>query len=230
MLSMMHYYMCTQSHMTAIPTYACMKHRSLGRFTTCAVISMVICFTAYTLVGISGYATFGTGKVPSDILQGYSEKSIGLTIAIIFVAVKNFTTYPIVLYCGRDAILGLFGMDVDVNVKCRIIITIIWFTASLLIAIFVPDISPVINLLGILSATFIFVLPGICLLQSTLLKDPELYLNKDRLMIVFAIFLTALGGFVCGVVFIEALEDLTSKSATPRLVTGLRQLRQNLCT
>ncbi|KAG7203158.1 hypothetical protein KM043_010276 [Ampulex compressa] len=63
-----------QSHMTAIPTYACMKHRSLGRFTTCAVISMVICFTAYTLVGISGYATFGTGKVPSDILQGYSEK------------------------------------------------------------------------------------------------------------------------------------------------------------
>nr|XP_012138513.1 PREDICTED: putative sodium-coupled neutral amino acid transporter 7 isoform X3 [Megachile rotundata] len=109
-----------QSHMTAIPMYACMKDRKLGKFTFCAVVSMMICFVAYTVVGICGYATFGSGKVPSDILQGYAEKSILITLAIIFIAIKNFTTYPIVLYCGRDALLSLFKMDINAFVCFKI--------------------------------------------------------------------------------------------------------------
>ncbi|XP_076665681.1 sodium-coupled neutral amino acid transporter 7 isoform X2 [Andrena cerasifolii] len=133
-----------QSHMTAIPLYACMKERSPGNFTVCAVLSMIICFAAYTVVGICGYATFGTGKVPSDILQGYTDKRL-------------------------------------------------------------------------------------CLFRSTLLKDSELHLNKDRLLIIFAVFITALGAFVSGVVFVEALEDLNQPSANVPLVTGFRQLRENLC-
>ncbi|XP_035730642.1 putative sodium-coupled neutral amino acid transporter 7 [Vespa mandarinia] len=220
-----------QSHMTAIPMYACMKERQLGKFTITAVISMIICFTVYTIVGILGYATFGTGKVPSDILQGYSDKSIIVTIAVISIAIKNFTVYPIVLYCGRDAILSLFGTFVDENVKMRNFITFVWFIASLIIAILVPDISPVINLLGALSATFIFILPGICLLQSTLIKDPELYLNKDRLLILLAITITAIGAFVCGIVSIQALKDLKKPLAEQPLVTGFRiRLGENLCS
>lgn len=213
--------------MTAIPTYACMKDRRLGKFTLCVVISMLICFGAYSIIGYFGYLTFGSGKVPSDILQGYTDKSVVLTVAIIAVAIKNFTTYPIVLYCGRDALLGIFNIE---RISIRITITLIWFVSSLVIAILVPDISPIINLLGALSATFIFVLPGICLLQNVLLKDPELYLNKNRLLIVFAIFLTALGAFVCGVVFLETLQDLYKMpSKSPPLVTGFRQLKKSLC-
>lgn len=219
-----------QSHMTAIPTYACMKERHLGKFTLCAIISMIICFIIYTAVGIFGYQTFGIGKVPSDILQGYSDKSVLVTIAIILFAIKNCTTYPIVLYCGRDAVLAIFGKDVDSSFKTRIFITSVWFITSLILAILLPDISAVINLLGAISATFIFILPGICLLQSILLKDPELYLNKDRLLIIFAITITALGAFVCGLVLIEALEDLRKPSAAPPLVTGFRiGLGANLC-
>lgn len=218
-----------QSHITAIPTYACMKDRHLGKFTLCAVISMLICFGAYTVVGIFGYATFGTGKVPSDILQGYTDKSTILTIAIISIAIKNFTTYPIVLYCGRDALLGICGVDLD-RISVRVIVTLIWFISSLVIAILVPDISPVINLLGSLSAMLIFVFPGICLFQSVLLKDPILCLNKNRLMIIFAVFLTALGAFACGVVFIEALQDLSNTSSKTPIVTGFRQLKESLCT
>ncbi|KAK2581029.1 hypothetical protein KPH14_006076 [Odynerus spinipes] len=219
-----------QSHMTAIPTYACMKERNLGKFTICTIIGMIVCFTTYTTVGIFGYETFGIGKVPSDILQGYSDKSTIVTIAILSVAIKNFTTYPIVLYCGRDAILAVFGMDVDASFKTRIFVTSLWFIVSLVIAILVPDISPVINLLGALSATFIFIMPGICLLQSTLIKDPELYLNKDRLLIVLAVVITALGAFVCGLISIEALQDLKKPLAVPPRVTGYRiGLRENLC-
>ncbi|XP_053971086.1 sodium-coupled neutral amino acid transporter 7-like [Hylaeus volcanicus] len=218
-----------QSHMTAIPMYACMKDRSLGKFTVCAVVSMIVCFAVYTVVGICGYATFGAGKVPSDILQGYTEKSVILTLAIVFVAIKNFTTYPIVLYCGRDALLSFLGMDVNVNGRFRVFITLIWYILSLTIAILVPDISPVINLLGVLSAAFIFIIPGICLFQNILRKDSELYLNKDRLQMVFAIFITAFGAFVSGIIFVQAIRDFNKAPQLP-LITGFRQLRQNLCT
>lgn len=218
-----------QSHMTAIPTYACMKDRHLGKFTLCVVISMLLCFGAYSIVGYFGYLTFGSGKVPSDILQGYTEKSVLLTVAIIAVAIKNFTTYPIVLYCGRDALLGIFNVNLD-RIGVRVAVTLVWFVSSLVIAILVPDISPIINLLGALSATFIFVLPGICLLQNVLLKDSELYLNKNRLLIVFAIFLTALGAFVCGFVLLETLQDLYKiPSKSLPLVTGFRQFKESLC-
>lgn len=216
--------------MTAIPTYACMKDRQIGKFTLCATISMIFCFFAYSIVGVFGYATFGIGKVPSDILQGYSDKSTTLTIAIIAIAIKNFTTYPIVLYCGRDAILSLFGRDVDCHFFIRFSITIVWFILCLVIAILVPDISPIINIMGSLSAAFIFLFPGICLLQSTLQKDPQLYLNKDRFLIFLAIFITALGAFVCGVIFVEAIEDLMKEPVDPPLVTGFKaQLGASLC-
>lgn len=215
--------------MTAIPTYACMKDRRLGKFTLCSVISMLICFAAYTVVGIFGYATFGSGKVPSDILQGYTDKSVVATVAIIAVAVKNFTTYPIVLYCGRDALFGMFDVNPD-RIGLRAGVSLFWFVSSLVIAILVPDISPVINLLGSLSAIFIFVLPGVCLFQNVLLNDPLLWLNKDRLLIVFAILLTALGAFACGVVFTEALQDLHKVPVKPQLVTGFRQFKESLCT
>jgi sodium-coupled neutral amino acid transporter 7/8 len=216
--------------MTAIPTYACMKDKQIGKFTTCAVISMIACFILYSTVGIFGYATFGIGKVPSDILQGYADKSTTLTIAILAIAIKNFTTYPIVLYCGRDAVLSLFRRDVDCHYLIRCSITIIWFILCLVIAIVIPDISPIINMMGTLSAAFIFVIPGICLLQSTLQKDPRLFLNKDRFLIALAIFLTAFGAFVCGVVFVLALQDLKKTSSDPPLVTGWKaQLGASLC-
>jgi len=217
-----------QSHMTAIPTYACMKDRNLCKFTLCAVISMLICYSTYSVVGYFGYATFGSGNVPSDILQGYTDKSAMVIVGIIAIAVKNFTTYPIVLYCGRDALLGMSNVSLD-RIDVRVIVTLIWFVLSLVIAILVPDISPIINLMGSLSAMFIFILPGICLLQSVFLRDPELYFNKNCLLIIFAILLTAIGAFVCGVIFIEALEDLQKTPAKPPLVTGFRQLRQSLC-
>lgn len=218
--------------MTAIPMYACMKERRLGKFMKSAIISMIICFTVYTIVGVLGYETFGTGKVPSDILQGYSDKSIIVTLGIVAIAVKNFTAYPIVLYCGRDAIFSLLGTSVNENVLIRNFVTSVWFIASLVIAILEPDISPVINLLGALSATFIFILPGICLLRSTLVKDPELYLNKDRLLVLLAIIITAIGAFACGVVSIQALKDLKKPLAERPLVTafGMLRLRDSLCS
>lgn len=218
--------------MTAIPTYACMKDRNICKFSWCALLSMCICFLSYTIVGIFGYRFFGIGHVPSDILQGYTDKSVTLGLAIVAIAVKNFTTYPIVLFCGRNSLLGLFNCNLENNTIVRISVTLMWFALSLIIAIVVPDISPVINFLGTLSAVFIFIFPGICLLQSVLIKDPSLYLNKNRFLVITAVLMIALGGFVGGLVFVQAVEELLFNVPVQRtLVTTLmhRDIGTSLC-
>ncbi|KAK0098178.1 hypothetical protein PV326_010612 [Microctonus aethiopoides] len=221
-----------QSHMTAIPTYACMKNRNVYSFTWCAIVSMCICLLCYTVVGIFGYRTFGIGHVPSDILQGYTDKAVTLAIAIIAVAVKNFTTYPIILFCGRNSLLDIINSNLNHNVTVRIAVTFLWFILTLIISIIVPDISPVINFLGTLSAAFIFIFPGICLLQSTLIKDPSLYLNKNRFLIITAIVMTAIGAFVTGFVFVQTFDSFYKESSAKRsLITEVwHELGTSLCT
>ncbi|KAG6936177.1 solute carrier family 38 member 8, partial [Chelydra serpentina] len=45
----------------------------------------------------------------------------------------------------------------------RIVLTSIWIVVTLVIALFVPDISEVISIIGGISAFFIFIFPGLCL-------------------------------------------------------------------
>ncbi|XP_043268740.1 putative sodium-coupled neutral amino acid transporter 7 isoform X1 [Venturia canescens] len=221
-----------QSHMTAIPTYACMKERKLRNFTICSVLSTSICFISYTLVGAFGYTSFGMGQVPEDILQGYTDDGSAVTAAILAVAIKNFVTYPVVLFCGRDALLGLLNMTGIRDAGLRMPITYLWFGSSLLIAILVPDIGPVINLMGTLSAAFIFVFPGICLFQSILVKNPILFSNKDRLLLFLAILVTALGTFLCGFIFVQTVQAIAvaNKHLESPLVTFIgSNIRKSLC-
>ncbi|XP_046426604.1 putative sodium-coupled neutral amino acid transporter 7 [Neodiprion virginianus] len=219
-----------QCHMSVIPMYACMKDRKLGKFTVCAIVSMLVCFIAYTIAGIFGYSTFGIGKVPDDILQGYSDGGTFLTVAIVAIALKNVTTYPIILFCGREAFLGLCTEYIQSLFMSRVILSLVWVALNLVIAITVSDITPVINLMGSLSAAFIFIFPGICLLQNTLIKDPYLYLNKDKCIVIFSAFLLAVGAFVCGVVFVESIQDMVREKSTSSLVTGFRiGIRDSLC-
>ena len=95
-------------------------------------------------------------------------------IALIAMAAKTYTTYPILLFCGREA-LSTIVKDVFVTEDSaakerarRYGIATAWFVATLVFAIEVPDIGIVINLLGSLAAVFIFVFPGVCLWQTTL--------------------------------------------------------------
>ena len=44
--------------------------------------------------------------------------------------------------------------------RCRAVLTVIWITITLLIAMFVPDMGEVISVIGGISAFFIFIFPG----------------------------------------------------------------------
>lgn len=49
---------------------------------------------------------------------------------------------------------------------------------------------------------------GLCLMQSTLHKDPHIILNKDRFAVLAAVLFILLGTFIFGVVFVQAAMHL----------------------
>lgn len=91
-----------QCHVSVIPIYSCMKDRTIKNFTIAVTIAIVICVASYTIFAIYGYLTFGS-KVNEDLLMSYEGD--GFVYAGMYaMALKVVTTYPILLFCGREGI------------------------------------------------------------------------------------------------------------------------------
>ena len=89
-----------QCHVSVIPIYSCMKHRTIKHFTIATTSAIAICVAVYTGAATFGYLTFGS-KVDDDIISNYSATKPTVMIALIAMAAKTYTTYPILLFCGR---------------------------------------------------------------------------------------------------------------------------------
>ena len=86
--------------MSAIPIYSCIEKRSVSTFAKSIGLALSLCILTYSLAGTFGYLTFGSG-VASDVLIKYDAKDPLVIIGITAVAIKMYTTYPILLFCGR---------------------------------------------------------------------------------------------------------------------------------
>lgn len=156
-----------QCHVNAVPIYACLRKRTLKEFSKSIAVSILIVFLAYTISATFGYLTFGV-DVNDDLLKSYDSRDVSVLIAVVMYLIKTYTSYPLNLFCARTAIEGLWielwRID-NQNIykyekKRRILIVTIWFFMSLFIALFIPNITVVINYLGALAATFMFIFPG----------------------------------------------------------------------
>eukprot|EP00092_Neocalanus_flemingeri_P031792 GFUD01034536.1.p1 GENE.GFUD01034536.1~~GFUD01034536.1.p1 ORF type:complete len:483 (+),score=120.87 GFUD01034536.1:70-1518(+) len=208
-----------QCHVSVIPIYSCMKHRNIKHFSIASGVAIAICCFTYTGAATFGYLTFGS-KVSGDILTDYSASKPSVMIALIAMALKTYTTYPILLFCGRE---GISTIIKDLFVKDdtpekekfrRYLIATVWFACSLVMAIEIPDIGAVINMLGSLAAIFIFVFPGICLLQTTLMKDPSYTTTLSKLNMSLAIVFLLLGAFLFGCVLTQGIIFNLSSAST----------------
>jgi len=207
-----------QCHVSAIPIYSCMKDRNLKKFSMCVVVGISICLMAYTGAGTFGYLTFGSG-VPGDILQGYDARKPHILIAIIALAAKSCATYPILAFCGREALTSLlqtcyYSNHPQREKLGRILVSIVWFVTSLVLAVLIPDIGQVIQMLGSLAAVFIFIFPGICLLQATLRQDPSMIRKKNAVYCFTSCLFIVVGVFLFGLVLTQAIrvDILSSKT------------------
>ncbi|KAG8251761.1 hypothetical protein J6590_072603 [Homalodisca vitripennis] len=211
-----------QCHVSVVPIYSCMDDRRMGSFTVVIVATLALCSSAYTLTGTYGYLTFGS-DVSSDILEDYSGASMAVLVGIVAIAVKTVTTYPILLFCGREALTSVwcqFVGDFEPSYPPterlrRVVISTLWFATTIVLAVISPGIGIVIDALGSLAAVFIFILPGLCLLQTCLQRDPCLMVNRMRWYVGIAVMFAAVGAFIMGVVLVQTVERVLTTPATP---------------
>ena len=180
-----------QCHVSAVPVYASMRQKSANSWLTgeflrllrtidlklflVVTISLILCCIVYTLTGTFGYLTFGA-DVNNDILVSYSATDPLVIAARVLMAVAMITSYPILHFCGRAAFFSITGLDAfDLNITAeqkrktelrrRIVATCIWFLTALMLAIFIPNITDVISVIGSLAAFFILIFPGLIIMQ-----------------------------------------------------------------
>ncbi|KAL2094106.1 hypothetical protein ACEWY4_011418 [Coilia grayii] len=160
-----------QCHESCIAIYSSMENKKLSHWVFISVVSMVICLVIYSLTGVYGYLTFGK-RVTPDVLMSYAGDDLLMIVARLLFGISIITIYPIVLLLGRsviqDPLLKLRSkcsvVTKSYETRTRLVLTVAWIGVTLLAAIFVPDISKVIGLIGGISAFFIFIFPGLCLI------------------------------------------------------------------
>ncbi|KAL4234026.1 hypothetical protein ACF0H5_005680 [Mactra antiquata] len=202
-----------QCHVSIIPIYSCMEPRNLKQFSKTVSVAIFLCILTYTGTAAFGYLTFGD-LITSDILLSY-DPDTSVIIAVILIAVKTYTSYPILLFCGRAAFECLWTdlrrLDAEVIVEYersrRITITIAWFTATLALAAFIPNIGIVIEILGAFAAVFIFIFPGMCMLVSTMnqVKEDNIWTKSRKCRVISSCCFMTLGTFIFGLTLAQSV-------------------------
>lgn len=205
-----------QCHVSVIPIYSCMEPRNLRQFSKTISCSMFLCVLTYTGTAAFGYLTFGDG-ITSDILLSY-DPDASVIIAVILIAVKTYTTYPILLFCGRAAFLCLWNdllkntpeVIIQGERNRRVVTTLIWFAATLLLAVFIPNIGIVIQILGAFAGVFIFAFPGMCLLVITLssAKNEDEWSPRNKFLVTAACLFLIIGAFIFGLTLSQTLQEV----------------------
>ena len=88
------------------------------------------------------------------------------------------------------------------------IATCVWFLTALLLAVFIPNISDVISVIGSLAAFFILIFPGIIIIQ--LIVQDRIGWHRSGAAIcqvALGIFFCVFGTWVFGVTFTQAIMD-----------------------
>lgn len=207
-----------QCHVSAVPVYASMRQKSANSWLTVVTISLILCCIVYTLTGTFGYLTFGA-DVNNDILVSYSASDPLVIAARVLMAVAMLTSYPILHFCGRAALFSITGLDAfELNItseqkrktelRRRVVATFIWFLTALLLAIFIPNITDVISVIGSLAAFFILIFPGLIIMQ--LIVDDRINWHKSCtavFQVVLGVFFIVFGTWIFGVTFTQAIQN-----------------------
>ncbi|MBN3309793.1 sodium-coupled neutral amino acid transporter 7 [Amia ocellicauda] len=194
-----------QCHVSSVPVYNSMKRREIKPWGGVVTAGMIICLFVYTGTGVCGFLSFGS-SVSQDVLMSYPSDDVAVAIARAFIIVCVVTSYPILHFCGRAVLEGLWlrfrGESVEVDValesRRRLLQTLVWFVFTLILALFIPDIGRVISIIGGLAACFIFVFPGLCLIQAKMSEIQEVKPASWWALVSYGVFMVTLGAFIFG--------------------------------
>ncbi|XP_035508260.1 putative sodium-coupled neutral amino acid transporter 8 [Morone saxatilis] len=206
-----------QCHEACIAIYSSMENQKLSHWVIISVLSMFFCLLIYTLTGVYGFMTFGRA-VASDILMSYPGDDVVMIISRLLFGISIITIYPIILLLGRSVILNLVlriqrrrrgVVTSSFETRCRVVLTVIWITITLLIAMYVPDMGEVISVIGGISAFFIFIFPGLCLVFT---MQTESVTPRVRVVLtIWGVITVVVGAFIFGQSTTIAVMELFQK-------------------
>ncbi|XP_072135365.1 sodium-coupled neutral amino acid transporter 7 [Mobula birostris] len=194
-----------QCHVSSIPVFHSMERPSMQRWSWVVTAAVLVCLFVYTGTGVCGFLTFGS-RVNVDILLSYPSTDISVAVARASIILCVLTSYPILHFCGRAVIEGLWlrckgeALEVDRyrEGRRRILQTVTWFVLTLILGLFIPDIGKVISVIGGLAACFILLFPGLCLIKAKLSEIQQSNSASWWLRVLFGIFMVCLGAFIFG--------------------------------
>ncbi|KAH6947555.1 hypothetical protein HPB50_019743 [Hyalomma asiaticum] len=215
-----------QAHEVVVPIYANMRDRRLANLAKAAVVTTAFLFIIYTLMGTFGYMAYGSTVKP-DIMQMFDASNPWVLIGVGALIVKMITTYPLLTYCGRGAIDGLYAELAKLPAKRfiqgeprrRVFITTGWFLTTVGLATFTSNIGVMIELLGCLAAANAFIFPGLCLL-GLFHQQVRFGLRRPMTTFIVGAVLVVIGSFIFGVVLLSAImHDITKGGSNHLLCT-----------
>ncbi|XP_039744805.1 sodium-coupled neutral amino acid transporter 7 isoform X6 [Pteropus medius] len=194
-----------QCHVSSVPIFNSMQRPEVKTWGGVVTAAMVIALAVYMGTGVCGFLAFGASVDP-DVLLSYPSNDVAVAVARAFIILSVLSSYSILHFCGRAVIEGLWlryqGMPVEEDVgrerRRRVLQTLVWFLLTLLLALFIPDIGKVISVIGGLAACFIFVFPGLCLIQAKLSEMEEVKPASWWVLVSYGVLLVTLGAFIFG--------------------------------
>jgi len=175
-----------QSHIQVPVIHAEQRSRNLKSMDKVLFFAMLVESVLYVGVGIWGYAQFGS-KTAGTIIDNYDVTNIPAMISRISLVFHFTMAAPINFFPARLALVSLIKKDIySMSNKTYTIITLLMFIPCLILAIAVPQVKIVFQVIGAtLGVVVVFVFPGLFAWYS-----------RDRSKLWFAIVAAFLAVFI----------------------------------
>lgn len=161
-------------HNTTLPVYEELRDRSLERMTRAICGAISIAFFLYTIIGISGYLSFGADTMDNILLNydavAHPSIKTALKLGQFCMAFALLLTCPIALWPFRSCICSLYlrlrhGRQLPSSSTSYIewiCITLIAEGLILLSAVFIPSVKTPLSIVGSVSGSLIiFIMPSL---------------------------------------------------------------------
>lgn len=228
------YCLSYQCHLSLVPTVATTQRRNKNKTFITITAAMVTVFLVYSTISVLAVLTFGA-TIKKDLTESFPGKG-WITLATVgIVGVKCALTLPAAYLPARLSLVDILSSKYErfaalsEPVK-RIGVTMVFLDASLVLAIYMPDILAVVNLLGVLAVMLIFTIPALAYIdlvnqnrsakQQAMGVDfdaPPKYTARDLLKLYTCYFVVAFGTTMTAVVLYKSVHDMIHSTPSESL-------------
>lgn len=217
-------------HLSLVPTVATIRKSDKRKAFLTVTSVLIICTVVYLFISIIAVLTFGS-KIKPDLIESYSGNGWPTMVTIALVGFKCVLTSPAAFLPARLSLVDVLSRSwsrfAKQNESARTIsVTISTMVLALLLALFVPNITVAVSMLGFISVLFIFNLPALAYLN--LVRDNRLnkqqiagfnmeepiYGVRDQFKRITSYFMIVIGLLLGAVVLYKSLIELSKETST----------------